>query len=119
MSMSLIKRSLALAALLMGVASGPAYAQDVVDVKVPFDFQVNGQTFHAGTYEVTINAASEGIMSLSGDHGKAFAFVFTIPASGRDPAGEQPALVFNRHENRYVLSQIWENGTQGRVVTQG
>jgi hypothetical protein len=119
MSLSLINRSLVLAALFMGVAGGRAYAQDVIDVKVPFDFQVKGQTFHAGTYEVAMNTAGEGVMSLRGDHGKAFAFVLTIPASGHDPAGERPALVFSHRENRYVLSQIWENGMRGQEVLKG
>ena len=119
MSMSSIKRSLVLAVLLTGVAGGRVYAQDVVDVKVPFDFLVKGQTFHAGTYEVTMNRAGEGVVSLRSDRGKAFAFVLTIPASGHDPAGEQPALVFSHHENLYELSQIWETGTQGGEVTKG
>lgn len=119
MSLSL-ERSLVLAALVMGVAGGRAYAQDVINVKVPFDFQVKGQTFHAGTYALGMNAAANGsVMSLRGVHGKAFAFVQTIPASGHDPVGDRPTLVFNHSENRYVLSQVWENGTQGREITKG
>jgi hypothetical protein len=118
MSVSLIKRSLVAATLIMGAASGRASAQDVIDVKVPFDFVVSGQTFHAGTYVLTMNASSEGVMLLRGDHGKAITFALTIPASGHDPAGEQPALVFNRYENRNVLSQVWENGTEGRAIAR-
>jgi hypothetical protein len=118
MSLSL-KRSLGLAALFIGVAGGRAYAQDVISVKVPFDFQVKGRTFHAGRYELGLNPADGGVISLRGDHGKAFAFVSTIPAGGHDPEGDRPTLVFSRSENRYVLSQVWENGTQGREIGKG
>lgn len=118
MPQSPVKRSLILAALLMSAAGGRAYAQDVVEVKVPFEFHVKNQTFRPGTYEVTMNAADSGVVSIRGDHGKAFAFALTIPASGHDPAGEQPSLVFNRYENTYRLSQIWETGSLGREVTR-
>ena len=91
MSRSLITRSLILAALLIGASGGRAYAMD----------------------------AGDGVMLLRGDHNRAFTFALTIPASGHDPAGDQPALVFNHHENTYVLSQVWENGTQGREITKG
>jgi hypothetical protein len=119
MSKSLITRSLLLAAVLIGVTSGRAYAQDVLDVNVPFDFNVGGHTFQAGKYVVTMNAAGQGVMSLRGDRARAFTFAFTVPASGHDPAGEQPALVFSRHENSYVLSQVWESRTQGREIAKG
>jgi hypothetical protein len=117
--MSLIRRSWILALLFMGIAGGRASAQDVVEVKVPFDFLVKGHVLHAGTYAVTIDAAAAGVVSLRDDRGREFAFVFTIPASGHDPAGDEPVLVFNHLENRYVLSQIWESGTQGREVSKG
>jgi hypothetical protein len=117
--MSLVKRSWVLALLLMGIAGGRADAQDVVEVKVPFDFLVKGHMLHAGTYAITIDAAAAGVVSLRDDRGKDFAFVFTIPASGHDPVGEEPVLVFNHLENKYVLSQIWESRTQGREVSKG
>jgi hypothetical protein len=116
--MFLVKRSWVLALLLMGIAGGRAYAQDFVEVKVPFDFLVKGHMLHAGTYAVTIDAAAAGVVSRRDDRGKEFAFAFTIPASGHDPAGDEPVLVFNHLENKYVLSQIWESGTQGREVSK-
>jgi hypothetical protein len=119
MSLSLIKRSLFLTVLVAAMGGGRANAQDVVGVRVPFDFVVRGHMFPSGSYKVTINAAGEGVMSLREDRGKAFTFALTIPVGGRDPAGDQPALVFNRHENTYVLSQVWENRTQGCEIMKG
>jgi hypothetical protein len=46
----------------------------------------------------------------------AFTFAQTDSASGFDPDGNQPALVFLRHENEYRLSQIWESTTVGREL---
>jgi hypothetical protein len=116
MSLFPIKQLLVIATVIAGATGGQAFAQDLIDINVPFDFVVGSQTFHAGTYVLTMNAGSEGVMLLRGDRGKAAAFVMTGPASGHDPAGQQPALVFNRYEKSNVLSQIWENAAEGREV---
>ena len=41
------------------------------------------------------------------------AFVSTVPADGHDPAGSVPALSFDRYENQYRLTRVWESGTEG------
>ena len=113
-----LKGSLALAALCAGMSGTPAYAQDIITARVPFDFQVNGREFHAGRYRVEMNAAAgtADVVSLRGQDGKAFAFVLTIPANGHDPKGYEPALVFTRGETTYTLSQIWESDMSGREL---
>jgi hypothetical protein len=113
-----LKRSLVLAALCAGVTGAPAYAQDTITARVPFDFVVNGQPFHAGKYEVKTNAAigAADVVSVRGQDGKAFTFVLTTPASGHDPTRNEPALVFTRHERTYALSQVWESDMMGREL---
>ena len=113
-----LKRSLALAAVCVGMAGSPASAQDSITATVPFDFIVNGQPFHAGKYEVKMNAAegTADVVSVRGQDGKTFLFVLTTAAGGQDPKGAQPALVFTRHERTYALSQIWESDLIGRAV---
>jgi len=115
---STLKRSLQLAVLCAGVAGAPAYAQDTLTAKVPFDFIVNGQPFHAGRYEVKMNAAvgAADVVSIRGEDGKSFSYVLTTPASGHDPKGNEPALVFTRHETTYALSQVWESDMTGREI---
>lgn len=115
-----LKRSLVLAAVCAGMTGTQAYAQDTITARVPFDFVVHGETFHAGRYEVRMNAAvgSADVVSVRGQDGNAFAFVLTTPASGHDPKGTEPALVFTRHENTYVLSQVWESDTVGRELSK-
>ena len=114
----LLKRSLVLAALFAGMTGTQVYAQDTIIAKVPFDFVVDGHTFHSGRYEVKMEAAvaNPDVVSVRSQNGKAFAFSLVMPASGHDPAGIQPALVFTRHENTYVLSQVWESGMNGREI---
>jgi hypothetical protein len=43
-------------------------------------------------------------------------FALTNSASGFDPAGDQPALVFTKSENEYQLSEIWESNMDGREL---
>lgn len=113
-----LKRSLVLAAMFAGMTGAQVYAQDTIIATVPFDFVVNGQTFHSGRYEVKMGlaAANPDVVSVRSQDGKAFASVLAIPAGRHDPAGAQPSLVFIRHEKTYVLSQVWESGMNGREV---
>ena len=101
-------------ATLLGL-SGTAGAQDL-DVMVPFAFHVGGVTLPAGHYEVEKDMNS-GVVLLRGERGTpGAAFVLTLPADGRDPAGNKPALTFSRYEAGYRLSGIWESATDGRTV---
>lgn len=113
-----LKGSLVLAALCAGMSGTQAYAQDMITARVPFDFQVNGQMFHAGRYQVQMNAGAgtSDLVALRGQDGKTFAFALTMPAGGRDPKGNEPALVFKRNETTYALSQIWESEMTGREL---
>ena len=114
-----LKRSMLLATLLAGVMGGQAYAQDIVNVKVPFAFVVSGHTFESGTYEVKADPDNGSVLLLcSGRYEKPSMFLMTTPASGHDPAGTKPALVFTHQENQYVLSQIWETSTEGRALSK-
>lgn len=112
------RRAVVLAALCAGVTGVPAYAQDTITASVPFDFVVHGQPFHAGKYEVKLNAATgtADVVSLRSQDGRTSTLVLTTPANGSDPKGHEPALVFTRHENTYALSQVWESDMTGREL---
>ena len=111
---SLIQKAGLLAAAFMVLATGSARAS-TVEVQVPFSFVVHGQTLPAGHYLVNDDG---GVVQVRGDKGNhASMFVLTIPASGHDPAANSPALTFQRHENQYWLTDIWQSATQGREIT--
>ena len=102
-----------MAAACLAVAAGSARAS-TLDVKVPFPFVVQGKTMPAGQYQVT---DEDGLIRLRGEKGtRAADTVLTIPASGSDPAGKQPVLMFTRLENQYRLTGVWESATEGREI---
>ena len=88
-------------------------------VNVPFPFVVRGQTLPAGAYVLQSDDQDRAVMMIRGAtaHHASTALVLTIPADGRDPAGDKPALTFTRVENQYRLSTVWESGTEGRALS--
>ena len=107
----------AFGALACLAAAGTARAADAIEVKVPFPFVVHGQTFPAGQYTIEREGSALSVLLIRGDKGnKAVAFVSTLPADGRDPAGDTPSLTFKRHENQYRLSEVWESGSEGQLL---
>jgi len=98
-----------LACMLFAVAVSAA-AQDSVRVQVPFDFQVNNQTFTAGTYNVQrANDLGRGILSIHGNGGQAV--LMMTPAS---PEGHVPGFSFRHSGDSYWLSAI--TTASGRFV---
>ena len=112
MRSAIVKSAMAGAVLLL--ASGTARASDL-RVNVPFSFLVNNEMFPAGQYLIEEDtAAGPSVILIRGMHTPAAAFVLTHTASGRGPGG--PALQFERHENQYRLSNIWESPVEGQNV---
>ena len=112
----LFKRRAALLAAAVLVLLGGTARASIVEIKVPFPFQVRGQMLPAGQYRVTSNA--DGVVEILGERGtRAAMFAMTIPARGQDPAGDKPTLTFKRDETNYRLTSIWASGTEGRTIT--
>jgi hypothetical protein len=112
---SVVKRTTLIAAALIAF-SGTARAA-VIDVKVPFPFVAQGHQFPAGQYRVQRDDAAPSAVLIRGPKDRtAIAFVLTTPAAGHDPAGDKPALIFERYETQYRLASIWESAGQGREV---
>jgi hypothetical protein len=110
---SIIVKSGFMAATLVVACAGAARAESL-DVKVPFPFELHGQTLPAGDYRVEVDGR---FLMLRGEHGnKASAIVITSPAEGKDPAGQTPALVFTRDETQYRLANVWESAFRGGAV---
>ena len=111
--MRTMRTSAVLAAAFVGMFVGTARAEEKVEARVPFAFVVRGQEFPAGRYDISTR---EGILSVRGmDHGGGV-FAMATAADGNDPIGDQPVLVFVRHENEYLLSQVWQSKTEGQAI---
>ena len=109
-----IKSGVMVVAALLVCLSGTAGAA-TVQVKVPFPFQLHGQMLPAGQYLVTSD--SNGVVEIEGVRGtRAGMFTMTTPASGHDPAGEKPALTFQRSETQYRLATIWTSSNEGFAI---
>ncbi len=114
---SMTKKAVLFAAGLVMLAGGTASAAPV-DVKVPFPFIVQGKTMPAGMYRVESDSDDPSVWLIEGEKGThAGTFVLTRVASGHDPAGDEPALTFDKNENQYQLVGIWESKAQGQEVT--
>ena len=105
---------------LLAVGSGNANAApDTLKVNVPFAFTVKGQTYQPGTYKVERDDQNPSIVRIVGDKRvREQVIIVTIPAAGHDPAGEKPALTFDRDGTQYELKGIWESASDGREVIE-
>ena len=108
-----MKTCAVLAAALLGMCAGSAFAQETVVARVPFPFAVRGQQFAAGRYSIS---TEQGVVMVRGVNNGGGAVALTAPAGGQDPIGDQPALVFVRYENGYRLSQVWPSSSEGLTV---
>ena len=114
---SMTKKAVLFAAGLVMLAGGTASAAPV-DVKVPFPFIVQGKTMPAGQYRVESDSDDPSVWLIEGEKGThAGTFVLTRVASGHDPAGDEPALTFDKNEDQYQLVGIWESRAHGQEVT--
>jgi hypothetical protein len=98
--------------LVVGLAGVPAYSQNSVRAKVPFNFVVSGKTFAAGDYTMTLNPHQ---VKIENDRGLIVATVLTNEISGHT-VGQTGELIFHCYKDHCFLSQVWsaarENGRQ-------
>jgi hypothetical protein len=119
MKRSIARTAVIAAALLVGIAAGatPARAQEEqIVAKVPFDFVVGGTQLPAGKYTVKAATNDLSVVSIANEDGRAFTFVMTIPL-GWERSVDEPELVFERHENHYVLAKLIEADGNEREIT--
>ena len=91
------------------LVAAAAHAQSSATLRftIPFNFAAGSATLAAGRYEVS--QSKPGLISLQSRDGKAGALILApiVECAGVPTASK---LVFHRHGNTYVLSQIWTEG---------
>ena len=109
-----LKRSLTAVSAGVLLLAGIAYAQytpQVIKVKVPFSFEVNGRSFPAGAYSLV--RTEPNVLRLRDGNGRWLANILT----GSVVATESPAaakLEFKAEDGRHVLARVWqENNPYG------
>jgi hypothetical protein len=84
-------------------------------VDLPFGFQISGQQFPSGKYQVTASPGQTAVLIRGVDCKRATFSLTNGIQSGT--ASEKSTLVFHRYGDRYFLSQIWLGGSNsGRVL---
>jgi hypothetical protein len=111
-----MKTPLLLGCLLL-LTAGAAMAGPVVTVRVPFPFMVRDQVLPAGDYRVERAGVDPAVLIIKGEHGvHAMVITSSVEAHGKDPAGDQSALVFTREGNSYRLKDVWEDRDDGQEI---
>jgi hypothetical protein len=111
--MGTLKRPVVLAVGFVGMFMGSARAQETLVAKIPFPFVVRGEELPAGRYDIV---DVQGLITIEGTDSRSAAIALATPASGQDPKGSEPSLVFIHADGRYTLTQIWESDTKGLAL---
>ena len=93
------------------LAVGSAHAQSIkVTADIPFDFVVNKEMLHAGSYTIQpIDTNGRIVMLRSADMKQAVLLPACIPVSEAG-SGSDNKLVFKAVGGHYYLWQIWTSG---------
>jgi hypothetical protein len=116
---SMKKRILAITSLLVlcsFAATQAAQAQEPLTVNIPFAFTAGEKTLPAGEYRVQKMDTNNVVLLIRCMEPKAAIMVVTN-ATRSSKQQEQSKLVFNRYNDHYFLSQVWNAGfSSGREL---
>jgi hypothetical protein len=103
--------------LLVMVSVGYAqYGSPIVNVTIPFNFNVGAQRFLAGQYD--LKPLLQHTITLRNEQGRALTNINSISVESREMPNTT-TLVFRRYGEHYFLSQIWvASNSIGREITK-
>ena len=97
--------SLLLGVLSLGYTAQAQRIERVIDVNIPFEFNVGNQTFLAGRYSLV--SLTPWLLELRDAEGRYLTTVLTNSVqSSNTPA--TPKLEFFNQDGRHVLGQVWQ-----------
>lgn len=101
--------------LLVMVSAGCAQSgSQIVNVKIPFNFNIGAQRFLAGQYD--LKPLLQHTIMLRNQNGRGLTNINSISVESRETPSTT-TLIFNRYGEHYFLSQIWVAGdTVGREI---
>ena len=108
-------RVIAIVAILLGVAVAGVQAQapSKVEVNIPFEFTAGKSTLKPGVY--SLKRMSGNLLALRSTEGKTVILNAPVNLNSNDPKAEE-RLVFDKHGDKHVLSQIWLTADTGREL---
>jgi hypothetical protein len=103
-----------IATLVIGITTvSSAFAGKVLNVTIPFDFQVGRMQMEAGQYKIHVVDTNKLI--LKNTESKKSVFVVTDYQVGNERSGKLENITFNRYGETYFLREIYS----GRVTVGG
>ena len=94
----------------LAATSAPAEAADI-RCKIPFSFEVHGETLPPGTYTFSSDPAK---LFIRGFRHSAFA----LTNNEQSTSDTQAKAVFERYGDEYVLRDVWFGGGVGRELVR-
>ena len=113
-----IYRTIAILGIFLGFAGASAQAQTAsrVEVNIPFEFSAGNETLKPGIYAIKRMAGNLVVLQNVADKSTAILNA-PLTLSSTDPEAVE-RLVFNKHEGRHFLAQIWLTADSGRQLLQ-
>jgi hypothetical protein len=91
--------------ILTGMTVSTTYAQSIVKVDIPFDFNVQNKTVKSGNYRISRNDSQGWIWLLDNtDTGKRVVLLQAIAETKRDTG--KGKLIFHRYGEMYFLTTV-------------
>ncbi len=105
---------LSLVVMTLLISSTGAYAQSYAKADVPFAFAVGSAQLPAGTYEIKVDNASSGAITIRNGQTSDAAM---STARREHPKQTSAKLVFHRVGNSYFLAEVWKSSdAEGMIV---
>ena len=111
-----IYRVMAILGIFLGFAGASLQAQTPsrVEVNIPFEFSAGKETLKPGVY--SIRRMTGNLLEIRNVADKSQVILNApVTLDSTDPEAVE-RLVFNKHEDRYFLAQIWLTADSGREV---
>jgi hypothetical protein len=108
-----IYTAIAIFIVFLGFAGANVQGQTAskIEVSIPFEFSAGKETLKAGVY--SIKQTSSNLLVLRNSDGKSVILNAPLSLESKDK-GER--LVFSKHGEEYVLTQVWLSGESGRQL---
>ncbi len=101
--------SVFMAGLLLAGGARAQQVEQIIKVKVPFEFNVEGKTFPAGQYSLI---RSRPFLRVRNAQGRVVATVLTRTLQSTR-VGSSPRLEFETRGDQRVLTRVWQEGESG------
>jgi hypothetical protein len=110
-------RSLGIAAgmvVLAGIQNASAQVTNAVEFNTPFPFTVGYATVPAGSYTIRPDDDNPAVFELTGAHESV---LFEANSASARETPSKSEVVFKRYGDRYVLKDIWVDGSKTGAET--